>query len=72
MSYREYAVLPNDWMAIFGFRFSGYLVPIEFLDFDVVSELLGISYPLTLAMRRYFGPTDEPQIRMEWLRMNIP
>ena len=72
MSYREYAVLHINWMAIFGFRFSGYLVPIEFLDFDVVSELLDISYHLTRVTRRYFGPTDEPQIRMEWLRMNIP
>ena len=68
----EYAVLPLDWMAISGLRFCGYLVLTEFADFDVVSKLLGICYPLTRAMRRYFGPTEEPQIYMEWLKINIP
>ena len=50
----------------------GYLVTTELVDFDVMSELLGISYPLTWATRLYFGLIDEPQIRMECLRMNIP
>ena len=39
-------------------------------DFDVASELLGIHYSLTRATRRYFGPTNEPQIYMQWLKMN--
>ena len=55
-----------------GLRFSGYLVPTNFVDFDVASELLGIRYPLTLMRRQYFGPTDDPQICIEWLRVSIP
>lgn len=47
LSCREYAILPFDWTAILGLRFSRYLVLTEFVDFDVVSELLGICYPLT-------------------------
>ena len=72
MTCREYAVLPLDWTAILGLRIGGYLVLTDFVDFDVVSELLGICYPLTPTRRRYFGPTNEPQIHMEWLRVSIP
>ena len=72
LSCKEYAILPLDWKTILGRRFSGYPIPIEFVDLDVLSELLGINYPLTRVMIWYFGPTDEPQIHMEWLRMNIP
>ena len=72
MSCGEYAVLPLNWMAILGLRFGGYLVPTDFVDFDVASELLGIHYPLNLTRRQYFGPTDDPQICMEWLRVSIP
>ena len=60
LSCGEYAVLPFDWIAILGLRFGGHSVLTEFVDFDVVSELLGIRYPLTQAMKWYFGPTDEP------------
>ena len=38
----------------------------------MVSELLGIPYPLTKMTRGYFGPTDKPWIHMQWLQMNIP
>ena len=37
-----------------------------------MSKLLGTHYPFTRVTRRYFRPTDEPQIHMEWLKMNIP
>lgn len=55
MSCKEYAVLHLDWMAILVLRFGGYLVPIEFVDFDVVSEHLGICYSLSQVIRWYFG-----------------
>ena len=64
LSCREYAVLPLDWTASLGLRFNGYPVSIEFVDFDIASELLGIRYPITRATRRYFTPTDEPQIHI--------
>ena len=72
LSYREYAVLPLYWTAILSLRFGGYLVLTDFVDFDVVKELLGIRYPFTPVRRQYFGPTDKPQIHMEWLRVSIP
>ena len=67
LSCGEYAVLPLEWTTILGLRFGGYPVPTEFVDFDVVSKLLCINYPLTQVTRRYFTPTDEPQNCMEWL-----
>ena len=72
LSCGEYAVLPLDWTTILGLRFGGYLFLTDFVDFDVVSELLSIRYPLTLTRRQYFGPTNKPQIHMEWLRVSIP
>ena len=60
LSCGENAVLLRDWMAILGLRFSGHPVPTKFVDFNIVSKLLGIHYPLTQAMKWYFGPTDEP------------
>lgn len=42
------------------------------MSFAVASELLGILYPLTRMTKGYFGPSDKPQIRMQWLQMNIP
>lgn len=72
LSCGEYAILPLDWMAILDLRFSGYPVPIDLVDFAIASELLGICYPFTLVRQQYFGPADEPQIRIEWLKMNIP
>ena len=59
-------------MAILGLRFGRYPILTDFVDFDVASELLGIRYPFTPIRRQYFGPTNEPQIRMEWLRVSIP
>ena len=49
LSCGEYAVIPLNWTAILGLRFDGYSVPTEFVDFDIASELLGISYTLTRA-----------------------
>lgn len=72
LSYGEYAVLPVNWTTILGLRFSGYPVPIAFVDFDITSELLGNHYPFTWVTRQYLGPTDEPHIHMEWLRASIP
>ena len=72
MSCGEYVVLPLDWTTILGLRFGGYLFLTDFVDFDVVSELLSIRYPLTLTRRQYFGPTNKPQIHMEWLKVSIP
>ena len=71
LSCGENAVLLRDWMAILGLRFSGHLVPTKFVDFNIVSKLLGIRYPLTQATKWYFGPTDEPQIHMEWMKINL-
>ena len=59
-------------MAILGLRFNGNLVLTEFMSFTEVSELLGIPWPLTKTTRGSFGPTIEPQIRMQWLKLNIP
>ena len=42
------------------------------MSFADVCKLLGIAYPLTRVTMRYFGPTKEPQIRMQWLEENIP
>ena len=59
-------------MTILGLRFSGYPVSINFMDFNVSSELLGNRYTLIWVTRRYFGPTNEPQIHIEWLRVSMP
>lgn len=47
LSCEEYAVIPIDWMAILDLRLGGYTVSIDFVDFDVESELLGIRSPHT-------------------------
>jgi len=59
-------------MTISGLRFKGYPIPFDPIDFATTSVLLGIHYPLTMARQQYFGPTEEPQIHMEWLRESIP
>ena len=59
-------------MTILGLRFSGYPISINFMDFNVSSELWGNCYTLIWVTRRYFGPTDEPQIHIAWLRGSIP
>lgn len=69
---REYVVLPFDWTTILGLRFGGELVLTEFVSFAVASEFLGIPYPFIRMTKGYFGPTDEPQIHMQWLEENIP
>lgn len=46
LSCEVYAVLPLGWKAILGLRFGKELVPVELVSFAVVSELLGIPYPL--------------------------
>ena len=59
-------------MAILCLRFGGYLIPFDLVDFAMAIKLLGIHYSFTLTRRQYFGPTDKPQIYMEWLRESIP
>ena len=68
MSYREYDVLPFNWTAILGLRFGGEPVLPKFMDFAKAYNLLGIAYPLTVTTKEYFGPTQEPQICMQWLK----
>ena len=72
LSYEEYAVLPLNWANILGLRFGGDPVPIKFVSFVMVSELLGIPYPLTRITKGYFGPTNKPQICIRWLKGNVP
>ena len=42
LSSGEYAILPLDWMAILGIRFSEYPIPIDDMTFEMACELLGI------------------------------
>ena len=72
LSCKEYAILPLDWTAILGIRFSGYSILTNDMSFEMACELLGIPIPLTMDMRGYFGPTALPQIRTEWLQGSIP
>lgn len=72
LSRGEYAVLPLDWTTILGLRFGGEQVLTKLVRFAVMSEFLVILCPFTWTTRVYFGPTDKPQICMQWLKMNIP
>jgi len=72
LSSGEYAILPLDWMAILGIRFSGCPIPIDDMTFEMACELLDIPLPLTTNTRGYFRPIALPQIRTEWLQGCIP
>lgn len=67
LSFREYAILPFDWMAILGNRFDGYLILTDDMSFEMAYELLGIPLPLSTDTRGYFEPTASPQIHTKWL-----
>ena len=72
LSCGEYAILLLDWTAILGIKFGGFLIPTDEISFEMASELLGISLPLTVDTRGYFRPIASPQIRTEWLQSSIP
>ena len=60
LSCGEYAILLLDWTAILGTRFGGFLIPTDEISFEMASELLGISLPLTVDTGGYFRPIASP------------
>ena len=54
LSCREYVILPLDWTAIFGIRFSGYSILTDDISFEMAYELLGIPFPIDYRHERIF------------------